>query len=197
MRELREETFSGNKDEDTHDHIDRFLSIVGLFNIPRVLKDAVMLQVFPFTLIGAAKRYCPPSMTAKQLEDIHNFKQDRDESLYQAWEWYNGLLYMCPTHDINSHQKGPIHGMTPTQALTKIQTMSDHSQKWHDGTTSRNIRSSSSNDRLAALVNNKRRAFWSLNEDILKITVLKTNTPYPSRKIRRIRAYTHQRPQKE
>ncbi|GJT38843.1 hypothetical protein Tco_0938708 [Tanacetum coccineum] len=42
----------------------------------------------------------------------------------------------------------------------------------------------------------KRRAFWSLNEDILKITILKTNTPYPSRKIQRIRAATHQRPQR-
>ncbi|GJR19485.1 hypothetical protein Tco_0968012 [Tanacetum coccineum] len=31
--------------------------------------------------------------------------------------------------------------------------MADHSQKWHDGTTSRNIRSSSSKDGLAALVN--------------------------------------------
>ncbi|GKA05673.1 hypothetical protein Tco_0684793 [Tanacetum coccineum] len=30
----------------------------------------------------------------------------------------------------------------------------------------------------------KKRAFWSLNEDILKITILKTNTPYPLRKIR-------------
>ncbi|GJZ34631.1 hypothetical protein Tco_0580448 [Tanacetum coccineum] len=30
--------------------------------------------------------YCPPSMTAKQLEDIHNFNQEGDESLYQAWE---------------------------------------------------------------------------------------------------------------
>ncbi|GJT34047.1 reverse transcriptase domain-containing protein [Tanacetum coccineum] len=29
------------------------------------------------------------------------------------------------------------------------------------------------------------------------ITILKTNTPYPSRKIRRIRAYTHQRPQRK
>ncbi|GJV45017.1 hypothetical protein Tco_1429553 [Tanacetum coccineum] len=43
----------------------------------------------------------------------------------------------------------------------------------------------------------KRRAFWSLNEDILKITILKTNTPYPSRKIRRIHACTHQRPQRK
>ncbi|GJT60488.1 hypothetical protein Tco_1004021 [Tanacetum coccineum] len=43
----------------------------------------------------------------------------------------------------------------------------------------------------------QRRAFWSLNKDILKITILKTNTPYPSRKIRRIRACTHQRPQRK
>ncbi|GJX85332.1 cysteine-rich receptor-like protein kinase [Tanacetum coccineum] len=74
------------------------------------------------------QRYCPPFMTAKQLEDIHNFKQDGDESLYQAWERYNDLLYKCPTHDINGHQK-------------------------HDGTTSRNIRSISSKDGLASLVN--------------------------------------------
>ncbi|GKB48465.1 hypothetical protein Tco_0899218 [Tanacetum coccineum] len=117
------------------------------------------------------QRYCPPSMTAKQLEDIHNFKQEGDESLYQAWEWYNDLLYKCPTHDINNHQKvnifykglstmnrqlldsqGPILEIRQAQALTAIQTMADHSQKWHDGITSRNIKSSSSKDGLAALV---------------------------------------------
>ncbi|GKA38335.1 hypothetical protein Tco_0730886 [Tanacetum coccineum] len=44
------------------------------------------------------------------------------------------------------------------------------------------------------LVNiSKRRSFWSLNDDILKITILTTNTLYPSRKIRRIRACTHQK----
>ncbi|GJU56563.1 hypothetical protein Tco_1230277 [Tanacetum coccineum] len=42
----------------------------------------------------------------------------------------------------------------------------------------------------------KRGALWSLNEAILKITIMKTNTPYPSRKIRRIRACTHKRPQR-
>ncbi|GJX87436.1 hypothetical protein Tco_0339450 [Tanacetum coccineum] len=57
MRELREDTFSGNKDEDAHDHIDRVLSIVRLFNIPGVSNDAVMLRVFPFTLTGGAKRW--------------------------------------------------------------------------------------------------------------------------------------------
>ncbi|GKB08814.1 zinc knuckle CX2CX4HX4C containing protein [Tanacetum coccineum] len=111
-------------------------------------------------------------MTAKQLEDIHNFNQEGDESLYQAWERYNDLLYKCATHDINNHQKvnifykglstmnrqlldlqGPIPRMRLAQALTAIQTMAEHSQKWHDETISRNIGSSSSKDELAALVN--------------------------------------------
>ncbi|GJS97685.1 hypothetical protein Tco_0474190 [Tanacetum coccineum] len=48
----------------------------------------------------------------------------------------------------------------------------------------------------ASFIPSKRRALWRLNEDILNITVLKTNTPYPSRKIRRIGACTHQRPQR-
>ncbi|GJV87448.1 hypothetical protein Tco_1531386 [Tanacetum coccineum] len=43
----------------------------------------------------------------------------------------------------------------------------------------------------------KRHAFWSLNEDILKITVLTSNMPYPSRKIWRIYACTHQRPRRK
>nr|GEW50641.1 hypothetical protein [Tanacetum cinerariifolium] len=43
----------------------------------------------------------------------------------------------------------------------------------------------------------KRRALWNLNEDILKITILTINTPYPSRKIWRIRASTHQRAQRK
>ncbi|GJZ93469.1 zinc knuckle CX2CX4HX4C containing protein, partial [Tanacetum coccineum] len=109
MRELREDIFSGNKNEDAHDHVDRVLDIVSLFNIPGVSQDTTLLRVFPFTLTGAAKRwvdrltpgavntwellkkafiqrYCPPSKTAKQLEDIHNFKQESGESLYQAWQ---------------------------------------------------------------------------------------------------------------
>ncbi|GJU71319.1 hypothetical protein Tco_1262724 [Tanacetum coccineum] len=49
-------TFPREQNEDAHDHIDRVLSIVGLFNILGVSKDAVMLRVFPFTLTGSAKR---------------------------------------------------------------------------------------------------------------------------------------------
>ncbi|GJU61543.1 hypothetical protein Tco_1243378 [Tanacetum coccineum] len=111
----------------------------------------------------------------------------------KAWERYNDMLYKCPTHDINSHQKvnifykvlstmnrqfldsyGPIPGMTPAQALTTIQIMADHSQKRHDRTTRRNIGSSSSNDGLAALVNkldNLGRDMKKLKESVHAIQV--------------------------
>ncbi|GJS24225.1 putative reverse transcriptase domain-containing protein [Tanacetum coccineum] len=121
MPELREETFSGNKNEDAHDHVDRVLNIVdrltpGAVNTWDLLKKAFI------------QRYCPPSKTDKRLEDIHNFKQEIDESLYQAWERFNDLLYKCPTHNIYSHQK------------------------WHDGTLSRSLSSSSNADGLVAIL---------------------------------------------
>ncbi|GJR03920.1 hypothetical protein Tco_0526904 [Tanacetum coccineum] len=122
--------------DDAHEHVERVLDIISLFNILGVSHDAVMLRVFPITLTGAAKIWV----------DRLSPRTESDETLYQAWEWYNDLLYKCPTHDINSHQKvnifynrlgtmnrqlldsqGPIPGMTPAQALTAIQTMADHS----------------------------------------------------------------------
>ncbi|GJT46115.1 hypothetical protein Tco_0954830 [Tanacetum coccineum] len=57
MRELRKETFSGNKNEDAHDHVDRVLNIVSLFSIREVTQVALLLRVFPFTLTGTAKRW--------------------------------------------------------------------------------------------------------------------------------------------
>ncbi|GJU38126.1 RNA-directed DNA polymerase, eukaryota, reverse transcriptase zinc-binding domain protein [Tanacetum coccineum] len=118
----------------------------------KITHDVVMLRVFPITLTEAAKRYCRPSKSAKQLEEIHNFKQEADETLYQAWEMYNDLLYKCLTHDLNNHQKGPIPNKKHAQALTAIQTLDDHSQKWHDGSTSGRVRNDSS-DEMATITN--------------------------------------------
>ncbi|GKE31103.1 hypothetical protein Tco_1450425, partial [Tanacetum coccineum] len=129
LRELRDNTFLGNENEDAYEHVRRILEIASLFNIPRVSGDAIMLRVFPLTLIGRAKewleraptetintwdllkqifilRFCPPSKTSKQIEEIHNFRQEGRETLYQAWERYNDLLFKCPTHDLNDYQKG-------------------------------------------------------------------------------------------
>ncbi|GJW77387.1 ribonuclease H-like domain-containing protein [Tanacetum coccineum] len=164
MRELRRKRFAGTDDEDAHKLVQRILEIIDLFHFPGVIHDAVMLKVFPITLKGRALRwtkslpvgminisdllkkefiwqYCSPFKTAKKLEEIHNFKQEMYETLYQAWERYNDLLFKCPQHDLNNHQKvqifytgldistrrilvsrGFITLMTPTQALKSIQT---------------------------------------------------------------------------
>ncbi|GKA15240.1 hypothetical protein Tco_0694987 [Tanacetum coccineum] len=144
MRELRDDAFSENKNDDAHEHVERVLDIASLFSIPGVTYDAVMLRVFSIILTGATKRwvyrlslgtvdslgslkkafiqcYCLPSKTAKQLEEICNFKQ-------KAMKHYTRL---------EKDSQGLILGMIPAQALTAIQTIADHSQKWHDGSSSR------------------------------------------------------------
>nr|GEW33350.1 hypothetical protein [Tanacetum cinerariifolium] len=57
MRELREDTFYGNRNENAHDHVDQVLNNVSFLHIPRVSQDAVLLRVFPFTLTGSTKRW--------------------------------------------------------------------------------------------------------------------------------------------
>ncbi|GKA19639.1 pyruvate dehydrogenase (acetyl-transferring) kinase, mitochondrial [Tanacetum coccineum] len=87
-----------------------------------------MLRVFPISLTGAASRwfrnepassittweilkgnflskYCPPSHTAKKIEEINNFQQEPDETLYQAWERFKELLLRCTQHYLtNMHE---------------------------------------------------------------------------------------------
>ncbi|GJW79219.1 hypothetical protein Tco_0140901 [Tanacetum coccineum] len=92
-----------------NEHIEKVLEIVDLFHIPNITQDQVMLGVFPMSLTGAASRwlrnkpagsiktwetlkenflrkYCPPARTSKKMEEINNFQQDHDETLYKAWE---------------------------------------------------------------------------------------------------------------
>ncbi|GJV75333.1 hypothetical protein Tco_1506917 [Tanacetum coccineum] len=106
LKELQEHTFSGSENEDANEHIERVLKIVDLFTTPNVTSDQLMLSVSPITLTGAASRwlrnkpvgsittseilkgkflskYCPPSRTAKKIEEINNFQQEPDETLYQ------------------------------------------------------------------------------------------------------------------
>ncbi|GJT15484.1 hypothetical protein Tco_0874190 [Tanacetum coccineum] len=91
-----------------------------------------------------------------KLKETRNFKQERDETLYHAWERYVDLLYQCPLHDLNCQQRvhifytgldistrkildsnGFIPLMTLTQALESIQIMADHSHDWYDETTTK------------------------------------------------------------
>nr|GEY16340.1 hypothetical protein [Tanacetum cinerariifolium] len=55
--------------------------------------------------------------------------------------------------------------MIRAQALTAIQTMADHSQKWHDDSSSRNIGGSNNTDGLDAIISK----IENLGHDIKKL----------------------------
>ncbi|GJU26988.1 hypothetical protein Tco_1165609 [Tanacetum coccineum] len=191
LKELRDNTFSGSKHEDENEHIKKVLEFVDLFYIPKVTQDQVVLRAFPVSLTGVASRwlrnqpsgsittwevlktkflnkYCPPARTAKKMEEINNFQQEADESLFCAWENFKELLMKCPQHYLTDTQEGAIPSKTATDAKIAIQEMAEYSQKWHNGTSSR-TRSTETSDRLAAIqaqLNNLGREIKKVNEKV-------------------------------
>ncbi|GJW20508.1 hypothetical protein Tco_0031130 [Tanacetum coccineum] len=128
LKELRENTFSGSDNEDANEHIEKVLEIVNLFHVPNITVDQLMLRVFPISLTRAANRwlrneptgsiktwedlktkflnkYCQPGQTAKKIEEINNFKQEPDETLYQAWDHSKEILMKCPQHYLTEMQE--------------------------------------------------------------------------------------------
>ncbi|GJR91236.1 hypothetical protein Tco_0215247 [Tanacetum coccineum] len=169
-----------------------------------------MLRAFPVSLTGAASRwlrnqpsgsittweflktkflnkYCPPARTIKKMEEINNFQQEPDESLFRVWERFKKLLMKCPQHYLTDMQKvilfyngldvparqildskGAIPLKTADAAKTAIQEMAEYSQKWHNGTSSR-TRSTKTSDVLAAIqaqLNNLGREIKKVNKKV-------------------------------
>ncbi|GJR40246.1 hypothetical protein Tco_1215930 [Tanacetum coccineum] len=207
--ELRDNTFIGSDHEDANEHIEKVHEIVDLFHIPKLTQDQILLRAFPMSLTGAASRwlrnkpfgsiktwedlktkflnkYCPPARTAKKMEEINNFQQAPDETLYQAWERFKELLMKCPQHYLTEMQeviffynglevptrqildsKGAIPIKTVTDAKVVIKEMAEYSQKWHNG-TSRTM-STETSDGLAAIqaqLNNLGREIKKVNEKV-------------------------------
>ena len=96
------------------------------------------------------QKYYSPSRFAKKMEEIRDFGQLKNETLYEAWDRFNDLLYMCPTHKLDNYwqvlifykglsihsrrmldSQGPIPMMPPAQAILSIQMMADHLRNWY------------------------------------------------------------------
>ncbi|GKC75128.1 hypothetical protein Tco_1125902 [Tanacetum coccineum] len=121
------------------------------------------------------------------MEEINNFQQEPDESLFRAWERFKELLMKCPQHYLTDMQevilfynelfvptrqildsKGAIPTKTAADAKVAIQEMTEFCQKWHNGTSS-NTRSTESSDGLAAIqaqLNNLEREIKKVNEKV-------------------------------
>ncbi|GKB23840.1 hypothetical protein Tco_0863241 [Tanacetum coccineum] len=121
IKERRDNTFSCSDHEDANEHIEKVLEIVNLFHIPNITQDQIMIRAFHVSLTEVASRwlrnkpsgsiktcedlkakflskYCLPARTAKKMEEINNFQQEPNETLYQAWERFKELLMKFPQH---------------------------------------------------------------------------------------------------
>ncbi|GJT95521.1 hypothetical protein Tco_1091039 [Tanacetum coccineum] len=132
-------------------------------------------------------KYCPPASTAKKMEEINNFQQEPNESLFREWERFKELLIKRPQHYLTDMQevilfyngldvltrhildsKGVIPSKTAADAKITIQEMAEYSQKWHNGTSSK-TRSTETSDGLAAIqaqLNNLGREIKKVNEKV-------------------------------
>ncbi|GKD25468.1 hypothetical protein Tco_1231682 [Tanacetum coccineum] len=91
-------------------------------------------------------KYCPPGRTAKKIEEVNNFPQEPDETLYQERERFKELLMKCPQHylteiqevilfynglDVPTRQILDSRGVVPTKtaanAKKAIQEMAEYS----------------------------------------------------------------------
>nr|XP_016508613.1 PREDICTED: uncharacterized protein LOC107826172 [Nicotiana tabacum] len=122
--------FMGLPHEDPKQHILNFLEISDTYITNGVTPDYVRLTLFPFSLLGEAKRWLkaepansittwndlarkflarffPSGKTTKIRSEIVAFKQKAGESLYSAWERFKGLLRDChhqnQTNEVLAH----------------------------------------------------------------------------------------------
>nr|GEX78028.1 reverse transcriptase domain-containing protein [Tanacetum cinerariifolium] len=80
--------------DDANRHIDKILEVTQHMKQNGVSDDALyMMRKFLL-------KYFPPSMVTKLRHEITNFRQDPNESLFEAWEHYKLSIDRCPNHNM-------------------------------------------------------------------------------------------------
>nr|GFA03362.1 reverse transcriptase domain-containing protein [Tanacetum cinerariifolium] len=115
--------FHGLSGDDANKHLDKFLHVTQSIKVNGVTDDALHLYLFPHSLTHhttawfdrlpnnsintfeqMAKmflgKYFPPFVVTKLRNEITNFRQRPDESLFEAWECYKLSIDRCPNHNM-------------------------------------------------------------------------------------------------
>nr|GEU29909.1 reverse transcriptase domain-containing protein [Tanacetum cinerariifolium] len=120
-------------------------------------------------------KYCPPSMVTKLRNEITNFRQRLDESLFEPWELYKLSIDRCPNHNIlpvtqidtfyngltlrrhdtiNAAAGGTFMKRRPEECYDLIENMTAHHNDWDtlaQRSESSSSITSSSDKKIAAL----------------------------------------------
>jgi len=115
--------FYGKAHEDASAHLQHFLEICNTVTISGIPRDAIILRIFPFSLLGRAKQWfyatkeknttwalCSTNFLAKFFPmgktnalrgKITSFQQ-HDESVPEAWERFQEYILEYPHHGMES-----------------------------------------------------------------------------------------------
>nr|GFA70949.1 hypothetical protein [Tanacetum cinerariifolium] len=92
--------FHGRPGDDANKHLDKFLHVTQSIKVNGVTDDAICLKYFP------------PSMVTKLRNEITNFRQRLDESLFEAWE------------------RGTFMKRRPEECYDLLENMTAHQNDW-------------------------------------------------------------------
>nr|GEY44182.1 hypothetical protein [Tanacetum cinerariifolium] len=127
--------FHGLPGDDANKHLDKFSQVTQSIKVNGVINDALCLYLFPHSLTHHATdwfdrlprnsinrfeqmakiflgKYFPPSMVTKLRNEITNFCQRPDESLFEAWE------------------RGTFMKRCPKECYDPIENRTDHHNDW-------------------------------------------------------------------
>nr|GEV82202.1 reverse transcriptase domain-containing protein [Tanacetum cinerariifolium] len=170
--------FHGLPIDDANKHLDKFLHVTQSIKVNGVTDDALCLYLFPHSLTHRATdwfdhfprhsiytfekmakmffgKYFPPSMVTKLRNEITNFRQHPDVSLFEAWERYKLSIDRCPNHNmlavtqidtfyngltlrhrdtINVAAGGTFMKRRPEECYDLIENMTAHQNYWDTAT---------------------------------------------------------------
>nr|GEW13444.1 reverse transcriptase domain-containing protein [Tanacetum cinerariifolium] len=160
--------------DDANKHLDKFLHVTQSIKANGVTDDALRLYLFPHSLTHRVTnwfkhllrhsihtfeqmakmflgKYFPPSMVTKLRNEITNFCQHLDESLFEAWKHYKLLVDRCRNHNmlpvtqidtfyngltfrhrdtINAAIGGTFMKRRPEECYDLIENMTAHHNDW-------------------------------------------------------------------
>nr|GEU98832.1 reverse transcriptase domain-containing protein [Tanacetum cinerariifolium] len=178
--------FHGLSGDDANKHLDKFLHVTQSIKVNGVNDDALRLYLFPHSLTHHATawfdrlprnsintfeqmakmflgKYFPPFMMTKLRNEITNFRQRPEESLFEAWERYKLSIDRCLNHNmlpvtqidtfyngltlrhrdtINAAAGGTFMKRRPKECYDLIENMTAHHNDWD--TSAKRSESSSS-----------------------------------------------------
>nr|GEW33659.1 DNA-directed DNA polymerase [Tanacetum cinerariifolium] len=211
--------FHGLPGVDANKHLDKFLHVTHSIKVNGVTDDALHLYLFPYSLTHHATawfdrlprnsintfeqmakmflgKYFPPSMVTKLRNEITNFRQHPDESLFEAWERCKLSIDRCPNHNIlpvtqidtfyngltlrhrdtiNAVAGGTFTKRRPEECYDLIENMTAHHNDWYTSaqrSESSSSITSSSDTEIAAL----KTKMAEINKNLMRppLAILKT-----------------------